>query len=403
MRTSRIISGALAVVMAASTPAIGGVAASAATVKKPTKVKAVNTKNSVKITWKKVKGAKKYKVYRGKKVLKTVKSAKYYDKKAKAGKTYKYSVKAVKGKTVSKASKKVKATRLTQPKVTVKRTFSSLKVTWGKVKGATKYEVYRKLDDGKYSKAATVKTTSYNDTKVKDETNYTYKVKAVKGKSKSVYSAPKTELYIDGIDGINVLLPKGTDTATLSWTAVPEATAYEVYDEEGKLLDTIKATSFKVALTQKNISILKYSVVPVKGATKGNRTDTVFPYIPVGSYFTDKDGNVHAKVELKVGDVYKDGAVAADLLTQTSPDNSSTFEVKAVEATDVAELTKTYEIKALKAGTAQFEVKYNENTASLVRGFLVFNEEMTSIEDNGYRFGNQLKTGVAYVDVTVTE
>ena len=86
MRTSKIISGALAVVMAASTLAIGGVAASAATLKAPTNVQVVNTTNTLRITWKKVAGAKKYKIYRGKKLYHTTTKVKYYDNKAKAGK-----------------------------------------------------------------------------------------------------------------------------------------------------------------------------------------------------------------------------------------------------------------------------------------------------------------------------
>ena len=143
--------------MAASTLAVGSISVSAASVKKPTKVKAVNVTKGIKITWKKVKGAKKYRVYRGKKKLTTTKKTKYTDKKAKAGKTYKYTVKAVKGKKVSKKSKAYKVVRLTKPKMTaVTSAMEGASVQWKKVKGAKKYMVYR----GK-TKIATVKGTSY--------------------------------------------------------------------------------------------------------------------------------------------------------------------------------------------------------------------------------------------------
>lgn len=71
-------------------------------IKAPKKVKAVRKKASVKITWKKVKGAYKYEVYRSNKKkgkykkIKTVKSKKYTDKTAKKGKKYYYKIKTVK-------------------------------------------------------------------------------------------------------------------------------------------------------------------------------------------------------------------------------------------------------------------------------------------------------------------
>ncbi|MBR6219472.1 MAG: hypothetical protein IKQ80_02775 [Clostridia bacterium] len=59
---------------------------------------------------------------------------------------------------------------------------------WGKVSGATGYEVYRAASKaGKYVKFATVKT---NTLKKAATGAYYYKVRAVKGKQKSKFSAP---------------------------------------------------------------------------------------------------------------------------------------------------------------------------------------------------------------------
>ncbi|MBQ5398957.1 MAG: hypothetical protein IIU14_05950 [Ruminococcus sp.] len=392
MKTSKIISGALAAVMVASTLAIGGVSASAATVKKPAKVKAVNTKNSVKITWKKVKGAEKYKVYRGKKVIKTVKNTKYYDKKAKAGKTYKYCVKAVKGSAVSKASKKVKITRLKKPAMTsVASAANGIKVDWKSVKGASKYTVYRK-STGKYAKLATVKTLTYTDTKAVSGTTYSYKVKAVNGKSTSVASDAKSAAFLEAVEAIKPVID-GSDL-TLTWGAAKGATAYKVYDENSKLLGTAKDTSFTTTLTKSNISILTYTVVATNGSVKSAAASITFPFVPKGSYFTDKDGNIHAKVTIKAGESYTDGKKAGELVASMT--TGTAIEVSQVSGADVATVSKDYTITGVKAGEAQFRVKYNDVTAKLLKSFLT-----STNKDGKYIYQNELTTGVAFVDVTV--
>ena len=82
------------------------ITASAKTNLKKTTVSVSNTSSGVNVTWKKVSGAKSYKLYRkasGAKKYSVVKktnnkTVKYLDKKVSAGKTYSYQVVAVKGK-----------------------------------------------------------------------------------------------------------------------------------------------------------------------------------------------------------------------------------------------------------------------------------------------------------------
>lgn len=390
MKTSKIISGALAAVMVASTMAVGGVAASAATVKKPTKVKAVNTTKGIKISWKKVKGAKKYKVYRGKKVLKTVKKAKYTDKKAKAGKKYKYAVKAVKGSAVSKASKKVSVTRLKKPTLSsVKATAEGIKATWKKVKGATKYIVYRK-STGKYAKLATVKAKTYTDKKVTSGTAYSYKVKAVKGTSKSVASAAKSATFLAMPTGMKFTADKAASKVTLSWNAVKGAASYTVYSLDintGKTtkLQDVKTPSVVIAPETKNIDVLYYSIVAKNGSVSSAATGTAFLFVPADSYYTDPaDKTVHAKVTLKVGEKYNAAAgVTADGV-----------EVKQLNGEDVASLDKDYTVTAKKAGTTQIQVKFTSEVGKNL---------LKALAEYGYSFSNDLSAGIAYLDVTVVE
>ena len=65
-------------------------------------------------------------------------------------------------------------------------------VTYGKVTGATEYIVYRKNGNGNWSKIATVtgnKKTTYLDKTAKKGVTYTYTVRAVNGKYKSLYNS----------------------------------------------------------------------------------------------------------------------------------------------------------------------------------------------------------------------
>ena len=99
------------------------ITASAKTNLKKTTVSASNISNGINVSWKKVSGAKSYKLYRkasGAKKYSVVKktnskTVKYLDKKVSAGKTYSYQVVAVKGKETSK-SKTKSITRLLAPK-----------------------------------------------------------------------------------------------------------------------------------------------------------------------------------------------------------------------------------------------------------------------------------------------
>ncbi len=67
---------------------------------------------------------------------------------------------------------------------------TSVKVTWGKVSGASGYYVYRKVSGGKYKKIATVKggsKVSYADKKGKKGKTYYYTVRAYKSRYTSAY------------------------------------------------------------------------------------------------------------------------------------------------------------------------------------------------------------------------
>ena len=158
----------------------------------------------VKLTWAKIDGAKSYKVYRatsqnGKYTLmKTVTGTTYTNTSAKAGTKYFYKVIAVHENVNANSAYSVIVSRmadLARPNVTVKISDSGKpRISWQKVEGAVKYEVYRATSkNGTYTKLVTTQNTyQVNKNAVAGKTYY-YKVKAIHSNTNanSALSLPK--------------------------------------------------------------------------------------------------------------------------------------------------------------------------------------------------------------------
>ena len=171
--------------------------------------------NSNKITWKKVSGASGYEVYRSNSKsgkyskVKTITSGStlnYTNTGLTTGTTYYYKVRAyrtVNGKKVYSSYSSIVSAKPTLKTPSVKLTSGSRKATvkWGKVAGASGYEVYRATSkSGKYSKVKTVgsgSTTSYTNSSLTKNKTYYYKVRAYRTvKGKKVYSSYSSAKYI---------------------------------------------------------------------------------------------------------------------------------------------------------------------------------------------------------------
>jgi len=144
--------------------------------------------NAVKITWKKADYAKKYEVYRAAssngtyKKVKTTTSRSYTDSGLTTGKKYYYKVRALNGtakgaySSVKSATPKLKAITFFKAE---KSSLTSIKLTWGKVNGAQKYEIYRAASkNGTYKKIYTTENTSYTNKNLATKNTYYYKVRA---------------------------------------------------------------------------------------------------------------------------------------------------------------------------------------------------------------------------------
>lgn len=215
---------------------------------KPTASVATYDLSKIKVSWKKVKNAKGYYVYRatsknGKYTkIKTASSSvtSYVDTNRALNQKYYYKVTAYNGKKTTTSSVLTGKAGLAKPviKNNITVTSSSVKVNWDKVKSAKGYYVYRKSGSGSWKKIATVKsgsTVSYKDKSAKGA--YQYAVKAYttyNGKTLTsalsasvkarVLAAPKIS-----ISGYNDELKN-----KITWKKISGATGYEVYQKIGE-------------------------------------------------------------------------------------------------------------------------------------------------------------------------
>ena len=166
----------------------------------PTLKVSVNSNGTFKMTWNKVTGATSYQIYYKQadgsyKLLKTVTGTSYTSGFAQYGKQYSYKVRAVTSKNSSATSNfssvvNAKNTnKLGTPtmKATVNKN-GSFKLSWGKVTGATSYQIYWKQANGSYKLLKTVNGTSYTTVVAAKGKTYSYKVRAVTKNNSSATS-----------------------------------------------------------------------------------------------------------------------------------------------------------------------------------------------------------------------
>ena len=127
---------------------------------------------------------------------------------------------------------------LDTPKVSVKKSGSSLKVTWKPITGAVKYRVFRKgPSDSNWKTLATVasSTTSYSDSNVKNGTTYKYTVRCVSKDGKTFtsdynHSGVSATYWTDGTPSVKVSVVD--NGLKITWGAVSGAKMYRVFREK---------------------------------------------------------------------------------------------------------------------------------------------------------------------------
>ncbi len=136
---------------------------------------------------------------------------------------------------------------------TISNTEYGVKITWGKVKGADKYYVYRKTSSGSYSRIGSTTKTYYTDKTAKSGKKYYYIVKAVNEAGGSVSSSSKSIYHLADT---TLKTPSSTKRGVvLKWSKVTGAEGYMVYRKTGtgsySKIATVKGNS-KVTYTDKS-------------------------------------------------------------------------------------------------------------------------------------------------------
>ena len=161
--------------------------------------------------------------------------------------------------------------------LSVSNTIASLTLKWNAVKDATGYEIYRAGTDGKYSKITTVTSTSYVDTNVKNNTQYSYKIKAYNAAGASAFSTAaslkKTQISVS-----NLKADATGNKVQLSWTGgVTGAEGYVIYRRtEGGSYAEIGRTAGNAYSDTISAGIKYYYAVAVYS---GSRTEDKCPEV----------------------------------------------------------------------------------------------------------------------------
>ncbi len=230
----------------------------------PTLKATVNANGSFKLSWNKVTGAEKYELYIKQangsyKLMKTTTSTSFTTAFATYGKQFSYKMRAVKGNTKSAYSSVVNAKntkKLQTPtlKVTVNSN-GTFKLSWNKVTGAEKYELYIKQANGSYKLMKTTTSTSFTTAFATYGKQFSYKMRAVTSKNKSAASAYSSVVNAKNTKKLQTPTLKVTvnsnGTFKLSWNKVTGAEKYELYIKQAngsyKLMKTTTSTSFTTA------------------------------------------------------------------------------------------------------------------------------------------------------------
>ena len=201
---------------------------------------ASNSADGVKISWKSVKNADGYRVYRKVKggdwtELKDAEKTSCTDSSAQSGKTYYYTVSALyDGEQSSDYNESgLKATYYAAPELSsAARKDSGVKISWKSVSGASEYRVYRKTGDGEWSKLKDVEATSCTDKTIKNGTVYRYTVRVLKN-DKTVSAYDKNGISFCWLSTPKLSSVTNGSGVKLTWKSVSKADGYRVYRKTG--------------------------------------------------------------------------------------------------------------------------------------------------------------------------
>ncbi len=253
----------------------------------PTLKAAVNANGSFKLSWNKVNGAEKYELYIKQadgsyKLMKTTTATSFTTAFATYGKQFSYKIRAVNSKNKSLTSAYSSVVNATNNKKlqtpTMKASVNAngtFKLSWNKVAGADKYELYIKQVNGSYKLMKTTTATSFTTAFATYGKQFSYKMRAVNSKNSSATSAYSAVVNAKNTKKLQTPAMKVTVNTNgsfkLSWNKVEGATSYQLYIKQAngsyKLMKTTTSTSFTTAVAAKG-KTYSYKMVAVTSKNK---------------------------------------------------------------------------------------------------------------------------------------
>ncbi|MCH5317674.1 MAG: fibronectin type III domain-containing protein [Eubacterium sp.] len=220
----------------------------------PKLISVSNSATGAKISWQKVEGAEKYRVFykTGDDVWHKVgdtEDTSFIWTKAKSGTKYVFTVRCTTADGAHYTSAYdptgLSLDYVAAPKISLAATADSIQINWNAVKGASKYRVFYLNKSGGWTRLAVTSSTSYTYKKVQPGEKYTFTVRCLdkdgetyissydpKGQTVTYVEAPKLKSVSNGSKGVNI-----------SWGKVKNAEKYRVFYKTGngkwtKIADT---------------------------------------------------------------------------------------------------------------------------------------------------------------------
>ena len=205
----------------------------------------------IKLSWDKVPGASYYQIYRADykngtyEKMFTTTNLSYINTNAKFGKTYYYKVKAIfDGKSAANSAFSDIVYRTcdlpTPTNISIYTTSSTGKptLTWDKVEGADKYEIWRATSkSGEYTKMSTQSSNKYTNTSAKSGNKYYYKIRAIdvdNSNANSAYSDVKSITCDLENPTANITTVASSGKPKVTWNKVEGADQYEIWRATSK-------------------------------------------------------------------------------------------------------------------------------------------------------------------------
>ena len=124
-----------------------------------------------------------------------------------------------------------------------------MKITWGGVKGADSYRVYRKTKNGSYKYLKSTKKKYFTDTTAKSGTKYYYAIRAKNEAGNSSLSSSLSKYYL--ADPTLKTPSSSSKGIALKWTKTTGAEGYIISSKTG-------TGSYKKLKVEKGVSNLSY-------------------------------------------------------------------------------------------------------------------------------------------------